>query len=138
MRFKGYLLTVLLISSIGSLFNVFYWYINEQVINDPSLSWNQDFSWYLGIFIFSVILSFASSFLILLITWFVENIRRRFTLLIHFLFPITILLILLSGRAHLEDYIHFLCYYLPGIFGYYYFVDRKTSQAEGSDLLDQK
>ncbi|MFN6013986.1 MAG: hypothetical protein ACK47F_04785, partial [Flavobacteriales bacterium] len=105
-------MTVLLISSIGSLFNVFYWYINEQVINDPSLSWNQDFSWYLGIFIFSVILSFASSFLILLITWFVENIRRRFTLLIHFLFPITILLILLSGRANLEDYIHFLCYYL--------------------------
>ncbi|MFN5148973.1 MAG: hypothetical protein ACK457_09490 [Flavobacteriia bacterium] len=130
-------MTVLLISSIGSLFNVFYWYINEQVINDPSLSWNQDFSWYLGIFIFSVILSFASSFLILLITWFVENIRRRFTLLIHFLFPMTILLILLIGKAHLENYIHFLCYYLPGIFGYYHLVYRKKTQADGSDLLDQ-
>ena len=137
MRFTGYFLAVILICSLGSLLNILVWYINDQLISEPSLSWNQDFSWYVGIFVFSVILSFVASFFILLIIWFVENLRKKFTLLVHLLFPFSMIGIFLTEKASLENYIHLCCFLLPGILGYYIFVYRKIPSGIDPELLDR-
>lgn len=138
---KPYFFTCLFISIIGTLLNTAFW-ILDDVMNG---SFGQDlpfhgWHFYLAVSIVSLVLSIICSYTLMLITWIIESRKENVFVLFWHLFLLVFAFSASFYMGLIKElfFPFFVCYYLPGVFAYYYFVQRKRGLHRiESELLDR-
>lgn len=137
---KPYFFVCFFISIVGSLLYTAYW-ILEDVLNGsfgqdlPFHRWN----FYIAVPIFSMVLSIACTYIVLIITWIIETWKGNVFVPFWHLFLLVFAFSASFYMGLIKElfFPFFVCYYLPGVFAYYYFVQRKRQkQRYETDLLD--
>lgn len=139
---KPYFYTGLFISFVGSLLICVFWYFDllnpGYYRHDSGFSFGFDF--FISVFVIAVFLSFFSSQFVTTIIWLFESRNGNKFLPILHVSLLVISFILSAYMSSTKDLFlpFFVCYYLPGVVGYYLFVhrSRKNSEPE-TELLDR-
>jgi len=139
---KPYFYTCLFISFVGSLLNCVYWYID--LVNQGYYRQESDFSFgfdfFISLFVIALFLSFFSSLIVTTIIWLFESRNgNRFLPILHVsLLVISFILTIYMSLTKDLFLPFFICYYLPGVVGYYLFVHRSRKKDESeTELLDR-
>jgi len=138
---KPYFYTGLFISFVGSLLNTLFW-MSEDVLDG---SFGQDLPFHSKDFYFivlfvSTVLSIICSYVVMIILWIFETRNGNKFLPILHISLLVISFILSAYMSSTKDLFlpFFVCYYLPGVVGYYLFVHRSRKKSElETNLLDR-
>lgn len=139
---KPYFYNGLFISFVGSLSTCVYWYIDllNQGYYRHESGFSFGFDYFIFVFVIAVFLSFFSSQIVTTIIWLLENRNgNRFLPILHASL-LVIAFILSAYLSSIKDLFlpFFVCYYLPGVVGYYLIVHRSRKKGElETELLDR-
>ena len=138
---RPYFFTCLFISFVGSVLNTLFWILDDLLQDnfDKDLPFTSP-SFYIAVLLVSSVLSIICSYVVMIILWIFETRNgNRFLPILHIsLLVISFILTIYMSLTKDLFLPFFICYYLPGVVGYYLFVHRSRKKSElETNLLDR-